>query len=66
MSGYLHGDLLTSRARGWGRGKEEIVPFFSLTLCTHSRTPCSRTVEWLKKKKLKERNKDRKEKNNFC
>ena len=28
MRGYVHGDLLTSRTRGWGRGKEEIVPFF--------------------------------------
>ena len=56
MSGYVHGDLLTSRARGWGREKEEIVPFFFLALRAHSRTRCSRAVEWSKKKNKKNKN----------
>lgn len=61
MSGYVHGDLLTSRARGWGRAKEEIVPFFFLALRAHALSNGRK-----KKTKTKERNKDRKEKNNFC
>lgn len=67
MRGYVHGDLLTSRTRGWGRGKEEIVPFFfSRTSRSFSRSMLAlcRMVE--KKKKRKGGNKDRKEKNNFC
>ena len=71
MSGYVHGDLLTSRARGWGREKEEIVPFFfsrTSRSFSHSMLARCRMVEKKKnkKKKRQESNKDRKEKNNFC
>lgn len=68
MSGYVHGDLLTSRARGWWQAKEEIVPFFfSCTSCSFSRLHAHALSNGREKKnKTKERNKDRKEKNNFC
>ena len=57
MSGYVHGDLLTSKARGWGRAKEEIVPFFfshTLRSFSHSMLAHCRMVEKKKKTKKKE------------
>ena len=50
----MHGDLLTSRARGWGREKEEIVPFFfsrTSRSFSHSMLARCRMVEKTKQKK---------------
>ena len=64
MRGYVRGDLLTSRARGWGRGKEEIVPFFfSRTSRSFSRSMLAlcRMVEKKKKTKRRKQRQKRKE-----
>ena len=64
MSGYVHGDLLTSKARGWGRAKEEIVPFFfshTLRSFSHSMLAHCRMVEKKKKTKRKKQRQKRKE-----
>ena len=58
MSGYVHGDLLTSRARGWGREKEEIVPFFfsrTSRSFSHSMLARCRVVEKKEQKKKNEK-----------
>ena len=50
----MHGDLLTSRARGWGREKEEIVPFFfsrTSRSFSHSMLARCRVVEKKEQKK---------------
>lgn len=64
MSGYVHGDLLTSKARGWGQAKEEIVPFFfshTLRSFSHSMLAHCRMVEKNKKTKRKKQRQKRKE-----
>ena len=65
MSGYVHGDLLTSRARGWGREKEEIVPFFfsrTSRSFSHSMLARCRMVEKKKNKKKNEKKETKTEK----